>query len=128
MMSVAAFIILFFDSNNQWLQDRRQLYICNFVLDLKRCQVSPPLNARNNRKFLLKYNLFAKYVMRQIFWLTFIVSNGVIFWASVTAYLDPDSGFTILGMFDVKLAPLYTCNLIIISDALYYIIKYITCL
>ncbi|CAG2175605.1 unnamed protein product [Oppiella nova] len=47
MMSVAAFCILFIAINFQWLQNRRQLYICNFGVDLRRHQVSPPLSRLN---------------------------------------------------------------------------------
>ena len=97
MMSVAAFCILFIGTNAQWLQNRRQLYICNFVVDLRRHQVSPPLSRRNYRRLFLKLNLYAKYIMRQMFWLSLLAINGVIYWSSVMAYLDPDSGFTLLG-------------------------------
>ena len=54
------------------------------------------MNPLNTRRLAFKMNLLTKYLMKQIFWLLVLVFYTVYIIAIIIAYLDPNSGFSLI--------------------------------
>jgi len=98
MISISAFVVLAILCTVQYKEYNNSLKWLPFLFDLKHNRLPLPLNYRNSQKLLFRTSILAKYYLNQSYWALVVVSNGYIMYASVTAYLDPNSEFYIIGI------------------------------
>ena len=98
MMSIGAFVILFIGLIIQIQEANHNMKPLEFFLSVKHRRLPLPLSAVHYRRIMLFFNLMSKYLMSQAFWPLIIVTNGFMGTATIIAYMDPNSGFTLLGV------------------------------
>src|SRR5882724_5237127 len=97
MVSLFSFCIFLVGVVVQYQDMTNTLHIIRFSHELKTNTIKYPLNRRNYRIFSLRMHLMTKYLMKNIFYLTVILTELVLIVALILSYFDPESNFTILS-------------------------------
>ena len=98
MMSICAFCILFIGLTLQYQESTGILTVFQLLHSIKHKHLANQLNDLHYRRLILYSNLVTKYFLYQGFWSLVIVTNGFMLGATLLAYSDPESGFSMIGV------------------------------
>ena len=98
MMSICAFCILFIGLTLQYQESKGELSFFKLLHTIKHDRLANQLRGQNYRRLILYSNLLTKYFLHQVFWSLVIVTNVFMMGATLLAYSDPKSGFSLIGV------------------------------
>ena len=98
MMSICAFCILFIGLTLQYQESKGTLSLFKLLHAIKHKRLANQLHGLNYRRLILYSNLMTKYLLSQVFWSLVIVTNVFMLGATLLAYSDPKSGFSMIGV------------------------------
>ena len=98
MMSISAFVILFIVLNAQYQEVRGVFCVIIFINSIRNKQLSRGITNSQYRRLILYANIMTKFLLFPIFWSLVIVTNIFMLSATLMAYMDPNSGFTLIGV------------------------------
>ena len=98
LFSIGAFCTLFIALVVLYQESKGNLSIFKFLNLIKHKRLVNRLHGLRYKRLILYFNLLTKYLLNQVFWSQIIFSNVSLFIATLLAYFDPKSGFSMLGV------------------------------
>ena len=96
MLCFCMFWGLIFSSHLQYEEWKQNLYLLEFMDEIKNNSTDLKLNPRNQRKFCLKINFLFNYLKQIVFPLLVIFVSFVFITSLCITYMDPNTGYSLI--------------------------------